>query len=120
MAMTKLIAEVCEVVSREYRRASEKFGCTNHSDHESYAVLLEEVEEAKSELESIYEHMSQFWQCVKSDSNFDDKFSCCQSIEKRAILCACEMIQVAGVARKASLTACKNEDTEDKGGDNSG
>ena len=40
-----------------------------NSLHEGYAVLLEEVEEAESELERIKEEMADLWQNVKQNDN---------------------------------------------------
>lgn len=113
MAMNKLIAEVSELIEREYGRAGAKFGLTNHSDHESYAVLLEEFEEAKFEAESFERCLNEFWYHVKGDFGLDDKFASCQRMEKRALLCACEMIQVAAMAKKAALTVCDRGATEE-------
>lgn len=42
--MQELINQVKSIVSDEYGRASQKFGPTNNSDHESYAVIKEEME----------------------------------------------------------------------------
>ena len=106
MAMTKLIEEVKELIEKEYGRAGAQFGLTNNSDHESYAILLEEVEEAKSELRCVEEYMKEFWDYVRSDFGPHDKFVCCGDMERRALLCACEMIQVAAMAKKAAMTIC--------------
>lgn len=106
MAMGKLIDEVQELVEREYGRAGAKFGLTNHSDHESYAILLEEFQEAQNELHSVDKYMKEFWEQVKGDYAPYDKFVTCVDMEKRALLCACEMIQVAAMAKKAALTIC--------------
>ena len=101
MAMDKLIVEVKESVEREYGRAGAKFGLTNHTDHESYAILLEEFQEAKSEFEFVEKYLEEFWDYVKGDFSVHDKFVCCGDMEKRALLCACEMIQVAAMAKKS-------------------
>lgn len=107
MAMDKLIEEVKELVEKEYGRAGAKFGLTNHSDHESYAVLLEEFEEAQEEATRFKEFLTYFWNCVKGDCPPYDKFVACVDMEKKALLCACEMIQVAAMAKKAAMTVCE-------------
>ena len=106
MAMDKLIEEVKECIEREYGRAGAKFGLTNHSDHESYAILLEEMEEAENELYRVEKYMKEFWEQVKGDYPPYGKFTCCGDMERSAMLCACEMIQVAAMAKKAAITIC--------------
>lgn len=106
MSMDKLIAEVKECVEREYGRAGAKFGLTNHSDHESYAVLLEELQEAEQEVAHFKKALTDFWYFVKNDYVDHDKFAECQEMERRALLGACEMIQVAAMAKKAAMTVC--------------
>lgn len=104
--MDKVVAEVKESVEREYGRAGAKYGLTNHSDHESYAVLLEEVQEAEEELAHLGKDVYEFWYGVKNDVNDYDKYIQCRKIEKRAIMAACELIQVAAMAKKAAVTIC--------------
>lgn len=106
MSMDKLIAEVNECVELEYGRAGAKFGLTNHSDHESYAVLLEELQEAKADIESFERQMSMFWEQVKSNEDDHSKYACLLRMQSRAVLGACEMIQVAAMAKKAAMTVC--------------
>lgn len=104
--MDMLIMEVMELVEHEYGRASAKFGPTNHSDHESYAVILEEIQEAKLNIDSFEKEMSVFWDMVKD--NADDRSKCAglRRMQSEALLGACELIQVAAMAKKAVLTVC--------------
>lgn len=106
MAMTKLITEVSELIEREYGRAGAKFGLTNNSDHESYAIILEELQEAKADIESFERQMSMFWEQVKSNDDDHSKYACLLRMQSRAMLGACEMIQVAAMAKKAAITVC--------------
>lgn len=106
MAMNKLIEEVTELIEREYGRAGAKFGLTNHSDHESYAVILEELQEAEQEVARFKDALNAFWHFVKNDYVDHDKFAECEEMNRRALLGACEMIQVAAMAKKAALTVC--------------
>ena len=102
--MDKLLAEVKELEEKEYGRASAKFGCTNNSDHESYAVLLEEVEEADYEVSQVSVQLNQFWQLTKHNDDDISKYSRLLEMERRALLAACELIQVAAMAKKAAIT----------------
>lgn len=73
------------------------------SDHEAYAVLLEEVEEAQAELDRIKSDMSSLWQAVKND-RYSDTMEIVKDIEKKAISAIQETIQVAAMARKTVLS----------------
>lgn len=103
--MEKLIKSVQDIEREEYDRASEKFGAVNNSDHESFAVLFEEMQESFDEAKNTDANIVQFWQMVKSkDSGDQDKQSVLTAIENSAIFAACEFIQVAAMAYKANKT----------------
>jgi len=103
--MEKLIKSVQDIEREEYDRASEKFGAVNNSDHESFAVLFEEMQESLDEVKNTDANIQQFWQMVKSkDSGDQDKQSVLTAIENSAIFAACEFIQVAAMAYKANKT----------------
>lgn len=104
--MQKLIEDVGRLVEEEYGRAGAKFGLTNNSDHESYAVLLEEVEETESELEAFREDMKQLWQLIKCDDTDWSKHRVLHHMRRKALLAACECIQVAAMCKKADITVC--------------
>ena len=104
--MDKLIEEVQECVEREYGRAGAKFGLTNHSDHESYAIMLEEFQEALEEVGDVNRQLSIFWGDTKCNAFNDKKLDICKKIENSALLAACEFIQVAAMAKKAAITLC--------------
>ena len=117
MSMEKLIEEVKECVEREYGRAGAKFGPTNHSDHESYAVILEEIQEAEQEILQFKESLGHFWYFVKNDYDPSDKLSACKEMQRRALLGACELIQVSAMAKKAVVTICDRESAKGAEGD---
>lgn len=101
--MTKLIEEVRQCIEREYERASSEHGPLNNSDHESYAVLLEEVDEASQEVGSVESSMYALWESVKRGTSTDMCVHLVQ-IQQSALLAACEYIQVAAMAHKARMT----------------
>lgn len=105
--MEKLIEEVKECVEREYGRAGAKFGLVNHSDHESYAIILEEFQEAETDVAFVNTHLSQFWYTVKLNDDDQSKFERLMKIERDAVFGACELIQVAAMAKKAAMTVCE-------------
>lgn len=108
--MQKLIKEVKSLVQNEYHRAMTKFGATNNSDHESFAILEEEVEELRDDFGPLTDGAMKFWELVKSDASDDKKKETLERIKHYAIFAACEAIQVAAMAYKAQQTInCRGE-----------
>ena len=112
MSMHKLIEEVKKCIECECSRIGEKYGFTYHTDHESYAILLEEVEEAKEEMDQLQEDMADFWKTVREDSDNNIKCAHLNDIQMSAVFAACELIQVAAVASKAIGTIRKRADSK--------
>ena len=76
------------------------------SIHEAYAVMLEEFEETREELEILDQLMRKTWLAVR----YDDKMEAdvLQLIEQTAVSAAAEAIQLAAMARKAMpLVKCE-------------
>ena len=103
--MDKLIEEVKELVEKEYGRASAHYGPTHNSDHESYAILVEEIEEAEEEIHLMNSALTKFWQYVKDNSTYVPfRLNSLKLVYDRAMYGACELIQVAAMAKKAQMT----------------
>ena len=88
-----------ESVISEYVNACKTYGEKYNSLHEGYAVLKEEIEEAKQELEYLEDHFTSFWNSIK----IDDKASALADVRTvafDAIRMAEEAVQVAAVVRK--------------------
>lgn len=102
--MKKLHEEVIELKDKEYGRAAAKFGLKNNSDHESYAVLLEEVQEAQEDMEIIHRKLNNFWLLTRHNEKPELKLGMIKALERYAELLACEAIQVAAMAKKAAIT----------------
>lgn len=94
----KTMEGVNYLVQNEFDMACEDNGNSFHSDHESFSVILEEVAEAKEELQIIIDCMSGLWRSVRQDNKSGDILT---DIERHARRLACEAIQVAAMARKA-------------------
>lgn len=110
--MDRLIAEMSECVEAEYIRASVKYGPVHASDHESYAILLEELQEAMDEVDSAQDFLEMFWTLVKGNDTDVLKKIRLSQLQRSALLGACELIQVAAMAKKASLTIERRVDSE--------
>ncbi len=91
---------VSALVSEEYQRAAVEHGGTAHSPHEGYALIKEEMEEAREEMTKLEQQAGHFWTEVKAD-----ELTYCphylDEIRKAAILGACELIRAAAMADKA-------------------
>lgn len=98
--MKKLLSEVQTSVFMEYQRAAAKFGPCNNSAHESYAVILEEFEEATSEADRFEYEFDGYWDAVKWN-NPENQAEALKNMREFAIHTAAEWIQVAAMCYKA-------------------
>lgn len=102
--MKELMNQVEVLTNTEYSRASHKYGPTHYCDHQAYAVLLEEFQEAEQEKLDCESALDKLWQQIKLDRSDSTKRGILRSLELHAQLAACEFIQVAAMAKKALLT----------------
>lgn len=102
--MEELIKNVVCAECEEYGRASVKFGAVNNSDHESYAVLREEADEAVNAMEDVDTLTDVFFGMVKNNEEDKVKLDILNVIKHRAEEAAAESIQAAAMARKAIET----------------
>lgn len=87
---------VIKLVVDEYDRANREHPAL-HSDHEAFAVLVEEVCELGEELDAIRGHMRDQWELIRRNES-----SLCgpTDIQVHAVRAACEAIQVAAVCER--------------------
>ena len=102
--MEELIKSVVCAECEEYGRASVRFGSVNNSDHESYAILREEVDEAIDALAEVDDLTDGFFELVKKNEEDKTKIGLLNVIKHRAEEAAAESIQAAAMARKAIET----------------
>lgn len=81
----------------------------NHSPHEAYAVLLEEIEEAEIELMNINEQSKLLWHEVKNSKGNIVSDLHVKEIARYAEGLAYEAVQVAAMARKFNKRGAENE-----------
>lgn len=103
--------KIASFISKEYDEAVKKHG-TFQSDHEAYAVLKEEVEEAGEELDAIEAEMVLMWHDLRNDKDINER---AERIYQYAISLIQEATQVAAVALKAKYSSAVRGDTHDKG-----
>lgn len=102
--MEELLRQIVNAECEEYGRASVNFGAVNHSDHESFAVLREEMDEALDVLEDADNLVDALWTMVKLDESEDNKVAALNAIKYKAEMAAAECVQAAAMARKAIVT----------------
>ena len=86
-----------QAVCHELRNIVKKHGPTYSSEHEGYAVLLEEVEEACEAAEFMQDALKRLWTSIRQNefSNFE-----LSQIYNYAIGLAEEAVQVAAVCER--------------------
>ena len=86
-----------QAVLHEFRNIVKKYGPTYASEHEGYAVLLEEVEEACEATEFMQDALKRLWTSIRQNefSNFE-----LSQVYNFAKLLADEAVQVAAVCER--------------------
>lgn len=97
--MLRLLDNVKTLVKTELDLANEQHPMFS-SNHEGYAVIHEEVEEAYDEMIRIEYYDGLLWGDVKEDESVEED---ADEIERHAIRCACECIQVAAMCEKIKM-----------------
>lgn len=95
--MNAVKADVEKLVQKELESANQRFPLFR-SDHEGAAVILEEIEEAKTELEEIEDNFHNLWSLVKDNDTRSSTYA--GWVFASSIRLACEAIQVAAMAQK--------------------
>jgi hypothetical protein len=94
--MKELVGQVKQLAQQELENSYKKFPKFN-SAHEGYAVILEKLDEAKDEIQSIELSMSCLWENVKS--NVYNKYLL-EAMRQTTIAAASELIQTAAMVQK--------------------
>lgn len=99
MFSEQTIIFVKSAVTSEFQHAVKNYGSTYNSNHESYAVLKEEIDEARDELIQIQNRIYESWQLVKIDRDrlYKDEVA---KIKEHAEALALEACQIAAVCSK--------------------
>lgn len=90
------IKTIEELVQQELKEANETYP-QFHSDHEAIAVIAEEYDECKDELQKIERQISAMWVEIKENRSNEFTLKC---MKKAAINLVREAIQVAAMCEK--------------------
>ena len=98
-----------QLIQAEYKNACKNYGEKFNSLHEGYAVLLEEVEEAKEQIENIEVDICDVWRAIKNNASYIVEDNC-KRLLNNIESCISELAQVGAVVRKIRTT--KDEEEE--------
>lgn len=90
--------EIERLIAMELEDANKKHHPLFASDHESYAVIKEELEETEAELKHLFLYLSSVWHQVKNDTKPTRDYC---GMKCAAIRMIQEGIQVAAMCEKA-------------------
>jgi len=91
--LVKVLTMVSEVELKDANKIFPMF----HSTHEGHSILLEEVEEARVEMDAIEMYIDDAWVLIKANQSAE---SIMKRIKAKALLLAAESIQCAAMAQK--------------------
>lgn len=101
--------KIYELTETELKAANEEFPLFA-SSHEAYAVIFEEFDEAREELEMVEYSLDKFWTEVKENESPEVKNKRLTRIYENAVKLAVEAIQTAAMARKGILSSYQKGD----------
>lgn len=95
----------------ELQNAIMQYGDKYASTHEAYAILKEEIEEAKVEFELIENNLVYCWNLIKkSDPNDGRQYNHLQSLKEHTTNAIAELLQVLAVVQKYKNTLGVSDD----------
>lgn len=97
--MNAVETHVRNLVEIELAAANERFP-QFHSQHEGWAVILEEVNELSAETELVEKTANELWEHIKSNKPSGVIEYDADWVGRYAINAACEAIQVAAMCKK--------------------
>lgn len=95
--MNAVKSDVEKLVQKELVSANQRFPVF-HSDYEGAAVIFDEIEECKQEIENLEIQFEVLWSYVKDDNKMSVITS--ERLKLTAANLACEAIQVAAMSQK--------------------
>ena len=114
--MNAVKSDVEKLVQKELKSANQRFPMFR-SDHKGAAVVFEEIEECKQEIENLEIQFESLWIHVKADNKMSVITSA--RLKLTAANLACEAIQVAAMAQKFIDSQKERENQHERTGNNS-
>lgn len=91
-------------IACEYIAATTNYGMEYNSEHEGFAVLLEELEEAQAEFCDSMTQKGLYWRLIKGEKMNFTKSEVLDQLEKSATAAIQELVQVVAVVKKIKKT----------------
>ena len=104
--MLDLLNDLERLIKNERQRADKIHPPVFNSNHEAYAVIYEELDEAQDEEEFFSIGIKKLWDLIKRDEKCEELYRVMYTIALRA--CA-EWLQVAAMCEKAIESEGKND-----------
>ena len=92
--------DIEKLVEEELVRANNKYPLF-HSPHEAFAVLMEEVEELRTEVQAAEVNLAGAWGCVKRDEDMTNHIT---ALYNDTVYAICEAIQVMAMCKKINMS----------------
>ena len=103
-----------QAVLHEFRNIVKKYGPTYNSEHEGFAVLKEEVEEAEECVQQINNTMKEIWSLIRKNEISHIPFLL-EFLRDTAVGLSKEAIQITAVSERFIETEHKNEEAKNTG-----
>ena len=111
MIAEKADEAIQQAVCYELQNIVKNHGAVYASEHEAYAVLLEEVEEAKDSYKCMRIWLKSIWKHIKNNEN-QGMESCVKIMKKHALELIEEAVQCAAVCERFEETIKREEHNE--------
>ncbi len=98
-----VLEEITKLIDKELAAANDKFGL-NHSNHESFAVLCEEIDETQERATEIKIRAADLWLGIKENETPEETRKRFSAVYASAAQLAIEAVQVAAMARKGVIS----------------
>ena len=108
MFSEKAMSFLLKSINAELENAN-KWGEDFSSNHEAYAVLKEEVEEASEELDNIKSALNIYWHSIRVNANKNCMEGCIRNLKRKTLCTIKELIQVYVVCCKTLRTIKKEK-----------